>query len=469
MEKRPVHSDPVQSPNMLEAADSMKTMAPPKFSLQASGGQEQPEGQAQEGAQETAAHASAASAEGGQTLKVSGREEDGIAEEAWAVADDPAKVAELEQQPEAEQAAPAVQAKSAAPIQRWNIFKAIGNAVSNGISAIGNGIKKVGNGIVKGVTAIGNGIKTGIKAIGNGIKGAAKWVANGAKKIINGIQTGAIWLWGGVKTIAKAIGTYGWNVLKSAGSLAWDFFTKAPGRIWEVISHLGKGAAGFVGWLWTGIKTTFTHPSGLGKWFVDGLLGGAAWTGRLIAKVLDVFSVGEIWDLLSQIIKVNTRTMTKTEISEARKVFGGSLPYGQIRIDEASIIAKIGAAFKGSAGMGVTTAHTINFNRKISAAAGNGDMAWLIHELTHVAQYEAVGLQYLGEAIYAQSTAGYSYGGPAGIAGKSFSSFNREQQGDIASDYYHGCLYNNSPTGIPTPADKATYQPLINDLAAGKV
>ncbi|HHG83478.1 MAG TPA: hypothetical protein ENJ82_01915 [Bacteroidetes bacterium] len=64
-------------------------------------------------------------------------------------------------------------------------------------------------------------------------------------------------------------------------------------------------------------------------------------------------------------------------------------------------------------------------------------MRWLVHELTHVAQYEAVGSQYLGEAIAAQnSSAKYNYGGPAGLVGKNLADFNREQQGDIVADAY---------------------------------
>jgi hypothetical protein len=78
-------------------------------------------------------------------------------------------------------------------------------------------------------------------------------------------------------------------------------------------------------------------------------------------------------------------------------------------------------------------------------AAGNlVDMAWLIHELTHSWQSQHDGPRYLAEAIYAQLRYGpavYDYGGEAGLiqaasAGKRFGEFNREQQGDIARDYY---------------------------------
>ncbi len=449
MQERLPQVEQHQAGPMLESAGQTNTMAPPELNLEASSSMEEqgpeqsvmlndgPQVAEQEQEQVQGQDAELMESDAEQTLVVSGKEEEGIPIEAWEIAHDPQKIQELEQQPEEEVT---TQRTAKGPVQRWGFLKKIGRAIGRGV-----------------------------RAVGNGIKGAAKWVAKGAKKIWNGVKTGAIWAWGKAKTIGKAIAKYGWNVLKSAGALAWDFITKAPGRIWEVLKHAGKGAFGVLKWLWGGIKTGFTNPKGLGKWFVDGVLGGAAWTGRLVAKLLDVVSIGEIWDLLGQIVKFNTRTLNGAEIAEAQKVFGNSISYWQVRIDEASLIAKLGALFQGSAGMGVTTAHTINFNRKISPAAGNGDMAWLIHELTHVAQYEAVGSQYIGEALYAQATAGYNYGGPAGLAGKNFSDFNREQQGDITQDYYLGVLYNNMPGGVPSSADRPTYQPLINQLRAGQL
>lgn len=419
-----------QSPEKNEIAeathsDSMPSFQPPEFALKAS------EGGEMEGEMAPQAENSGPI----QEVEVSGVVEDGIPEEAWAIANQPEQIAALEQQDESETQQ---HSKDGGPIQGF-------------FGKIWGGIKK------------------GVKWVGNGIKNVGKSIARGAKKVWNGVKTGAIWAWGGVKTIAKAIGNYGWDVIKSGGALVYDFVRKAPGRIFEVIKHLGKGAFGVLKFVWDGIKTAVTNPKGLGKWFMDGILGGAAWTGRLIGKLLDVISIGEIFDFVSQIIKFNSRTLSGAEVSEAQKVFGNSISYWQVRIDQASLIAKIGAWFQKSTGMGVTTFHTINFNRKISTAPGNGDMSWLIHELTHVAQYEARGSQYLGEAIYAQATDGYNYGGPTGLAGKSFSDFNREQQGDIAEDYYEGVLFNNKSSGVPGPSDLATYQPLIDQLRAGQI
>jgi hypothetical protein len=66
----------------------------------------------------------------------------------------------------------------------------------------------------------------------------------------------------------------------------------------------------------------------------------------------------------------------------------------------------------------------------------------LMHELTHVWQFEQMGSVYIPRAIRAQkSKMGYNYGGVSALKtsreqGKSFLSFNLEQQGDIISDYF---------------------------------
>lgn len=308
------------------------------------------------------------------------------------------------------------------------------------------GIKKVGKAIGKGAKAVGGAIWKGAKAVGGAIWKGAKAVG------------GAIWKG------AKAVGKWGWNVLKAGGAWVWDLFTKAPLRLWRIIEHLGSGAVGIVKWLWQGIKTVRGIKS-FAQWIWSGFLSGAAWVGRLITKLLDVIGLGEIMDLLWQIIKFNTRTLSSTEIAEAKKVFGSSISYWQVRIDEYSLIAWIGSLFSGGGGMGVTTFHTINFNHKIKTAPGNSDMAWLIHELTHVSQYEHVGSQYMGEALHAQATGGYGYGGEPALlaafaAGKHLRDFNREQQGDIARDFYLALT-----SGRPTTA----YDPFIVELRAGKL
>ncbi len=284
-----------------------------------------------------------------------------------------------------------------------------------------------------------------------------------AKNSRNGIQRERIQrgFWGRLWRGVKAVAGWGWNVLKSAGAWAWNLITSLPERIARLIYHctVGLGISifnlgkEFVMALVEGFRGNWRKlASHLGNFLVEGF----AWPLKLIAKVLDIFGVGEAMDLVFQVIKVNTRTMTSTEKNEAKKVFRNSISYWQVRIDEYSLIAKLGAFFQRSVNMGVTTFHTINFSRKIAPATGNGDMGWLVHELVHVSQMEHVGMQYMGQALHAQMTAGYAYA----LGKPHLADYNREQQGDIARDYYF------ARTGGGATAGFTKY---INELRAGKL
>ena len=340
---------------------------------------------------------------------------------------------------------------------------------SSNINVQENARRRVQGGFFKNLWS---GIKKGVSAVWGGIKTAAT-------KTWQGIKWGAGKLWKGI----KAVGKWGWNVLKAGAALAWSQVVNTPGRIWRLIKHLGSGVAGVGKWLWEGLKLAWHLDfKGLGAWLLEGLLSGTAWVLRLAAKLIDIAGFGEVWDLVFQIIKVNTRTLTSTEKTEAQKTFKNSISYWQVRIDQFSLISKIGALFSGSSGMGVTTFHTVNFDRKIQATPGSNDMHWLTHELTHVSQYEHVGTQYLGEAVYGQaSKAGYNYD-PAvlwrpatnvspNMAAKHFNQFNREQQAEIAADYYFS-IFNQSVThqdGLTFVPVTGEYEPVIDELRNGNI
>lgn len=180
-------------------------------------------------------------------------------------------------------------------------------------------------------------------------------------------------------------------------------------------------------------------------------------TGRIAAKILDYFAFPKIMDFLWQTVKPNTRKLTIQEENEARSVFTKSIKYSQIRIDENSFIAWIGAKINRCSNMGVTTFHTINFNRKIRTEIDRSEMKWLIHELVHVAQMETKGSIYFVEALLAQITEGYTYelGSRAHLK-----EYNREQQASIVADYYSILRSGNST---------AAYERYIAELRAGEL
>lgn len=317
----------------------------------------------------------------------------------------------------------------------WDVMKSAGawmwDVVTWLPSRVWAMLKHFGSGIVGIMSWLWDGLTGALGHIWDGLKGALSWLEEGVEGLFS-------WVWRGLRGGAQ----WAWKLLHGDFSGFWGGFADA-------FSWLGSGISGLLSWGWKGLEGVVIWAwkgiGGLARWIWDGFLGGLAWIGRYVAKLLDIIGAGELWTLLMNILKGwSTRTMTSVEVTEARKVFDTSISYWQVRIDEMSLIAKIGAFFSGGGGMGVTTAHTINFNRKISAGAGNADMVWLMHELGHVAQYTHVGLQYMGEAIHAQATAGYNYGGGGALAGKDLKDFNREQQADILSHYYRDVLYGTS-------------------------
>lgn len=161
------------------------------------------------------------------------------------------------------------------------------------------------------------------------------------------------------------------------------------------------------------------------------------WPFHLLSRIIDLTFFPELTDFIMLIFKPNSRSMTDTEIKEARKIFGDSLPYSMIRIDEKSLLAKLGARFNGNQHLGFVLFRTVNFTRKLDCKKGSNDLAWLIHELMHVWQAEYVGSNYIAEALHAQNTSGYGYGGTETLKQHwSLENFNREQQADIARNAY---------------------------------
>lgn len=209
------------------------------------------------------------------------------------------------------------------------------------------------------------------------------------------------------------------------------------------------------------MKGTITRNEQEEKYFhkriSENLLFLIVFLGRITAKVLDFFNFPEFMDFLWQTIKPGTRRLTLTEEQEARKVFGDSINYRQVRIDENSLIAWLGAKKHKCSGMGITSFRTINFNKKIKAAPGNPHMKWLIHELAHISQMEHVGSRYMIEASYARATEGYGY-----VLGAKpyFRDYNREQQASIAADYYVIHVSGHSTTA---------YDPYIAEMRAGNM
>lgn len=154
------------------------------------------------------------------------------------------------------------------------------------------------------------------------------------------------------------------------------------------------------------------------------------------------------------------RPLHRFEREEAFKVFGDQLDYDAVRIHECTsltnFIDDIGRKVKGMDARTLAHNNAIGFGnsaifpiklptRLMPPDSEKGNiMAWMIHELTHVWQFQKIGWVYLLRAVQAQIEFGpevYNYGGSKGLSesrkgGMRLKDYNLEQQATIAQHYY---------------------------------
>jgi len=152
------------------------------------------------------------------------------------------------------------------------------------------------------------------------------------------------------------------------------------------------------------------------------------------------------------------RRLLAWEIQEARRVFLDQIDYEAVRLHECTDwpdrINRIGTWIKRMPPSDRHNAITLGNHcyfpvplLKAPVAPGDARLelfSWLVHELTHVWQFQKMGWRYLALALKAQVRQGaeaYKFGDETGLIeaftqGCSFNDFNLEQQGDIARYYY---------------------------------
>ena len=161
---------------------------------------------------------------------------------------------------------------------------------------------------------------------------------------------------------------------------------------------------------------------------------------------------------MSEACRPIVRQLSTWEIQEARRVFLDQIDYDAVRVHECTAwpdqINRIGTWIKRMPPPNRHNAITLGNHcyfpvplLKEPVAPDDGRLelfSWLIHELTHVWQYQKMGWRYLALAMNAQIREGaeaYKFGHESGLMeafaqGCQFSDFNPEQQGDIARYYY---------------------------------
>lgn len=176
-----------------------------------------------------------------------------------------------------------------------------------------------------------------------------------------------------------------------------------------------------------------------------------------ILITLDLLGIGEWYETITEWIKPNARPLSGEELKKARSIFGESIDYWRVRIDE--------YAFIGPPQGRLCYVSFFHIN-----SWGSMDDRTLIHELVHVWQYQHLGIAYIPRALKAQRTReGYDYGGNTGLRaarrkGQRLLDFNYEQQADIVADFF-SLLSGRSPRwGNAGPEDIDLYHYFVEQL-----
>ena len=185
------------------------------------------------------------------------------------------------------------------------------------------------------------------------------------------------------------------------------------------------------------------------------------WMHRFVNEWFDFIGGPEIGEIFTHVI-AKTTPLTGEEIGKAASVLGANgMRYGDIRIAQGGVLEWI---FRVNGNLAFATWHTIYL--PLTGKHSREHWPLVMHELTHVYQYEHVGSRYLGEAIYMLIKTKrdcYNYGFVEGLitavsTGKTFRDHNREQQAMIVQDY---C------TLTERGADTSAYEPFLAQLRLG--
>lgn len=294
------------------------------------------------------------------------------------------------------------------------------------------------------------GIRSAGEAVGGAITSAVDWLGDRAKDVSNFISGAANWVGERLRDASQWVINLIRDLPARLGRLAvtlWEGLSGVVSFIPEAIEALASGGiSGFADWLWEKAKR------------------GGTWILELVSRVFDTLGGPELLEFVWHIL-TKARSLSGDEIAAAQEVLGPTaIRWGDVRVSQGGLLDVVFALNHDRA---FVLWHTVNFPEGETIDV-------MVHELTHVYQYEQVGTVYLGGAIHAQATRGgdaYNYGGADGLVDKQnngghFSDFNREEQAQIAQDYYRYVLHGD---GTLTDDQVKAYEFFIAELRAGAV
>lgn len=224
-----------------------------------------------------------------------------------------------------------------------------------------------------------------------------------------------------------------------------DVFKFFPKRMTRLILHFWEGAI------------YFTTPKFRNQSFVLSIV---YWWWELGCHVLDTLGIAEGYEAVCDFTKKETRPLNAFELIMAKEIFGDTINYERVRIDETAEIACKSSTLK------YVSFYTINSWGRMS-----DDI--FIHEMVHIWQYENVGAVYIPKALRVHLTEGmgYNYGGLSALEksmkkGGKLLDFNYEQQGDIVADYFRIKCGYPPIWGKGTKTDLKIYEYFVEQLGS---
>ena len=368
-------------------------------------------------------------------------------------------------------------------------FKTLKARLLRSLRSLGGRLKKSAGGLLGKLRSVGGRILRGIRKAGSSIFGGVSRLFGRLRQVGRRLLAGAKQLWDRLKSIGgrlwdrlkaagkklvarlKWLGSKLWKMarllgrkvktgLEDVGKWAIDLVRDFPDRLKRLAMVVIRGMAGVTTFLPEALSALLTQGfKGFGEWLWDKLKGGAAWAGTLLSRILDMIGGPELLEFLEHLLSASSTPLTSDEITAGRNILGpDAVRWNEVRVCEGGWLEPV---FKRNDNRPFTTFHTINVPE-----GQRSDLAMIVHELTHVYQYEKVGSVYIGQALHAQATGGYDYGGPEGLqaaseSGKHYKDFNREQQAQIAEDYYK--------IRFKLSMSAPEYEPFISELRAGQL
>ncbi|PID86196.1 MAG: hypothetical protein CSB13_04210 [Chloroflexi bacterium] len=231
------------------------------------------------------------------------------------------------------------------------------------------------------------------------------------------------------------------------------------------VTRLARTVWGGIGGIITFLPSLVRAAAGgnLGDWFPGRVGRFFNWFHLFLTQIFDLCGGPELGEFVLHFF-ARTTPLTSAEIAMISGVLGeDALRFGDVRVVEGGLFDWI---FKMNGNLAFATWHSINLPRTGGHTRKN--LPIVVHELTHVFQYENVGSRYLGEAIYMLIKTKrdcYNYGGGTGLqdacaVGKCYCDFNREQQAKITQDFYDLTTQGK---------DVTAYEPFITQVRAREI